>query len=824
MFPTTQNQPINFAGGLNLQKPPLPIEHLTNPEGFKAMIVERYPDGVAKDGRKYADIPARDLTYKIAQKYPDGVTKDGRKYKDFLTPTYIGDGVVAAAKQYPSQVLEQLKAGNEQVGKGVEQMLQPSQAAGNLPIGLGKVGMGAVTEVLSPLAPVLKPLGEAIGKGVNKIGDMIGYNKVGQAVAESGAAPYIEKGAAATLDYAGIAGFIAGMKAPTATDLAQSPIVAGVKATGNAIDSGFQKFTPVTHPIDSLRGYADTYQRANIQSDVSNLLKSTKSLSNKTRDAARTGADFEQILSDPQVFNGLKVENGKINPDLAIAQLDSRIEPLLDAKSSILPKLDSIVPATPKSVIRAKANEFIDRGVNSLKDKAAAKERMEAQLAEYPAEMAPSQIDRLRAEMRGSARDAKGQLKSDSEYAALESAARDTLFDITDNLPVANAAEYKALNNYIKQMITAKTFLDKTLRSQVVKGGRLNGYSMKIIGAIAGSSHGPLGTLAGQAVGGVVSDILVNNQLGSSFKMSLIRNLTDDPAILAQAEKLLKEVHDVKVPQLPAKGESSYVEPTINLKQQTQSTLDAQEMARVLPQKQMTDMRNSLGQESPNPLNNLLSSQRPNSTAPITPSSQSIFDTVPLKARLAIDGHLKTAEQVLTVIGPKQLKEYGGIPAVLERAQINIADGLEAQGLTQLAEHVRAFDLTPFKSFQAFKDALYEYIKNIPMGLSMRSKVPAPQNLAKDFTALDYKTVKEYLISKEYGAPMSLDLVSRLHDVLDSHGLSDLGKGKSLFTDTATRDRYLGSVLSLYEDPIGSTSGLITGKKGDAKIIKAPKK
>ena len=65
---------------------------------------------------------------------------------------------------------------------------------------------------------------------------------------------------------------------------------------------------------------------------------------------------------------------------------------------------------------------------------------------------------------------------------------------------------------------------------------------------------GPLGALAGNVLGGLIADIIVNNQLGSSFKMNLIRGLTDDPIILQQAEKLLQETQDFQPLMLPPRG------------------------------------------------------------------------------------------------------------------------------------------------------------------------------------------------------------------------------------------------------------------------------
>lgn len=72
-----------------------------NPDAFKALILAKHPNGVAADGRRYADIPAQELTQKIVAKFPDGQTNDGRKYKDFLNvspettvPTFKAGGVI----------------------------------------------------------------------------------------------------------------------------------------------------------------------------------------------------------------------------------------------------------------------------------------------------------------------------------------------------------------------------------------------------------------------------------------------------------------------------------------------------------------------------------------------------------------------------------------------------------------------------------------------------------------------------------------------------------------------------------------------------------
>ena len=71
--------------------------NLVNPDAFKERILAKYPDGVAKDGTKYADMDAADLTQKISQAYPHGMTEDGVPYVAFTDPGAKGGQTDALA-------------------------------------------------------------------------------------------------------------------------------------------------------------------------------------------------------------------------------------------------------------------------------------------------------------------------------------------------------------------------------------------------------------------------------------------------------------------------------------------------------------------------------------------------------------------------------------------------------------------------------------------------------------------------------------------------------------------------------------------------------
>lgn len=425
------------------------------------------------------------------------------------------------------------------------------------------------------VAPIQSPK-ELAGTGLELAANLPfggGAATVGKGLAKGMVGTAIKKGAVAGAKTGALFGAGAGMAnapqgvIPTATQTALGAAGGGVAggllgATGAGVGGvagvlgQIKKGEPI---IDQLKGAVSNSVKTAITNDVDNLLKATRSISGKTQQAAQKNVDLQKILSDPQVFKGIKVEKAKIVPDEAVATVDNRIDKLLTAKRAMLPEIDRLVPEVSRDTIRNAAVDDI-RGKFSPADERVLMKKIDQQINALPATLKPSQIDTLRAQFRKSARDAKGMMKSTSEYAALENSARNTMFDITDNLPVQNAQEYKAINDYIRQMITTKDFLDKTLRNQVVKGGRLKGYAMQVVGTVAGASHGILGALAGSEIGGVVADVLTNNALGSSLKMQLIRGLTDDPAILTQAEKLVGQLKAKTFPLLPAPSGKTPIE------------------------------------------------------------------------------------------------------------------------------------------------------------------------------------------------------------------------------------------------------------------------
>jgi len=322
-----------------------------------------------------------------------------------------------------------------------------------------------------------------------------------------------------------------------------------------------------------------------INKESDELLSKTKGIIGKKQILVEgRNVPVDEYIKDPHVFKGLKVENARINPDDAIQTVRNRVDVLMSSKGALLPELDRFTPKISKEIIRQKAVATLKGTPADVADDVL---KINKQLEALPDELSVSEIDRFRAQVRQSARDAKGISKT-NEYAALEKASRDTVFDVTDNLPFDTNKEYQTINNEIKNLLGVEEFLDKTIRGQIVKGGRMTNVVGRVVGAVAGAKGGPLGTFMGSELGSTIANIITNNQLGSRFKLRLLRNLTDDPAVLKEAERFLSKAKGYAPPQLPAPTsefrQTVFGRRAIPLSQKSPSAREAEEIARIQAQ------------------------------------------------------------------------------------------------------------------------------------------------------------------------------------------------------------------------------------------------
>jgi hypothetical protein len=91
----------------------------------------------------------------------------------------------------------------------------------------------------------------------------------------------------------------------------------------------------------------------------------------------------------------------------------------------------------------------------------------------------------------------------------------------------------------------------------------------------------------------------------------------------------------------------------------------------------------------------------------VNPRNRSLFTEGGQPATQAVqplvEPHLKSAQMILDRMSPDEFGNAGGLPALLDRTKINIADGLDAYKMGDAASKIRALKVAPGTTFDAFK-------------------------------------------------------------------------------------------------------------------------
>lgn len=319
-----------------------------------------------------------------------------------------------------------------------------------------------------------------------------------------------------------------------------------------------------------------------LANELTEFIKGKRSLEQKVSSiSGNKNTDVIDIISNPEVFRGMRVINGSLDTGQAVSTLQNQTDLLMDANRSILPEFEKLSVPISADEIRNLAIQQLDNITPAQRKRVI--NQINREFTELPDTMSLTELDKLRAQARNSARDAKGAQKDANAFAALENAAREKVFEVSEKVAqrfdTDASKAFVTLRDTIKNNINTIEFLQRTLQGQKTPGGRLGVMFGKGIGAIAGAKTGPLGALLTSEIGGIVARIAMNNRLGSAMRIKLIRNITDDSKILAAAEQLIQQVkgfNPLSVPALPS--------PAIQLPgRTTESSVRAIKASRGLP-------------------------------------------------------------------------------------------------------------------------------------------------------------------------------------------------------------------------------------------------
>lgn len=143
------------------------------------------------------------------------------------------------------------KSGVDQVKQGASQITNSTGNPLDLVEGVGRIGSGAISAAFSPLAPVTKPIGQAVNAVADKISDIPAVQKFANTPAGQGTARVAENVA----NYANIAGTVGGaMEAPKVATGIKNTAQATATKTGEMVNKGLQ---PVKNVVQGIKDVAE---------------------------------------------------------------------------------------------------------------------------------------------------------------------------------------------------------------------------------------------------------------------------------------------------------------------------------------------------------------------------------------------------------------------------------------------------------------------------------------------------------------------------------------------------------------------------------------
>lgn len=389
------------------------------------------------------------------------------------------------------------------------------------------------------------------------------------------------------------------------------------------------------------------------------------------------GIDVQKVLSETDVLHGAVDKSGRITTkgeDGAVAQYT--LEKINGNEALVSDALKKEGRSISPETVRAKLTRAINNsGIEGAELKSA--------------------LGKIGDEI-----DGLGLRAGESGAIPLETIHRakiDKYSDINFNTEASTSKYKKAIAKALKELVEENTtsvavndinkelskhfavidYLNK-LDGKVVKGGKLGKYFSQTVGAIVGAHFGPLGSIAGAEAGGRIRGETMSRVFGGKTGKT-----TPEAAAITQAKDFIN-AEPLALPKA-----SVVPKPVINLPARAQSTIDAQEVARI--QAQLPQSSNNLG------------SRNISQTTTIAPTIKPILDT--------ISRHFQEAGDVVDNLPPEEIDRLGGMPALLESTKTDIVRGLTAEGKDDAAKVIEALPTSSISTLKELQSAISDAVQ-----------------------------------------------------------------------------------------------------------------
>ncbi len=502
----------------------------TTPDNFKQRILTKYPNGVASDGRKYADIPALELTQKIVEKFPTATTNDGIAYSSFLNPpekqpTKVGAFIRGVAK-IPIQAGLSVAAGAKQLVGSNPTTTIHSKYLGDVSDYIttakpkienltNKVKSGEISKDRALLGavgvaaePALDLASFIPGEGVVRAGiDTLAKNQIEKQTLKKALITSAKRGGAfgATYDTAG----------QLASGEKYKPLQTVENAAlGTALDIGLSKVVPAVfkagiNKITSKEAPKVSGLVSKRERELQKLESNNTVIRKSFQKAKEKGIDVKKELANSDLLTGSVDDTGTIRTTQEGGPVSRYKEFIAPQESVISKNLEKEGVNIPLSKVRNKMIAGIERDGIKGADKITAINKIDKEIEGLGLDAKDNSI-KLSA-----VHDAKvykyANLNYNSETRAIDKSIAKSLKEVVEEN--TNSIDVKNLNKELAKHYTIIGALEK-LDGKKVQGGKLGKYFAQTVGGMVGSHFGPLGTIAGAEAGGRIKSGIFSRTFG----------------------------------------------------------------------------------------------------------------------------------------------------------------------------------------------------------------------------------------------------------------------------------------------------------------------
>lgn len=524
---------------------------MPNPTEFKQLLISKYPNGVAADGRRYADIPDEEITKMVVNKYPDGVTSAGIKYADYLgtkseTPKveaqpkkqefvsnvknyFTGQGPLLPASENPSAKEAVLKI-------AVNTPLDFAQTMVKFPYDVAKAAFHDIPKEAVGLVRESGGIKQAAKNFYNA--DGITPKSIYESFVPSATQKIFKgdfQGAARDLinqPFKEISPYVllAEKAKPGFVSKTAKPVIDTVKDYKSGIGQAIEGHKEIRQQ-KAIQGLSDAYR------EVAGQTKNPTKLLSR---AEARGKDPIKVLSERGITP--EVRDGKIHSLEKANSFRESAQPLNEHLNLALDEVQPGIPKTPVDVIRQRALSRINdlKNITESSRQGMIKDaNLEFNLIKqkYGNSITLKQVNNVvkKPAWSDTKFDATKPHKGETNY-NIGKAAQETI----ENSVPKEAVDIHQLNSHIGDVYEGAKFLE-SLDGRAVKGGRMGKYFARTAGTVIGSSGGPFGSIAGLLGGELIAEIFQRKTFGGPLRQRILRNLAvKDPIAYKQVLEFLK--------------------------------------------------------------------------------------------------------------------------------------------------------------------------------------------------------------------------------------------------------------------------------------------